>query len=510
MAEIQKDFLFILIKALSKSEKRQFKLYVNRLGINADAKFLLLFDALDKMSDYDERKIIEKKITTKQQLSNLKAHLYGQILISLRTNPSNQNHKIQLREQLDFATILYNKGLYKQSLKILDKIKQTAIDLEEKNIAFEIVELEKVIESQYITRSINSRADNLIEDAKYLAKLNALNSKLSNLSLKLYSMMLSNGYAKNDEDKERILNFFEKNMPAKDLDLMRPREKLWFYKAHVWKHLLLQDFVQAYSYARKWVQLFYDHPEMIENHPGWFIKGNGYLFNSLFVLRKSKRFDYWLEKFEETLNSDHFIKNENTEAVAFTVLYNAKMNALFLNGNFESADTLIEEILTHKQFYDDKIDAHHILILYFKIASTHFGNGNYRGTIEKLQKILHHKDSSVREDLLFHSRILTLMAMLDSGLDENMEEFLEDTIKFYRKMKQTNGFHKLTIDLFKDITIAFPQDRKKVAERYLKAYHTMAENPYNTRNFIYLNLISWLESIIQNRKVSEIIKEKTS
>ena len=49
MAELQKDFLFVLIKSLSTSEKRQFKLYVNRLGINVDAKFLLLFNELDKI-----------------------------------------------------------------------------------------------------------------------------------------------------------------------------------------------------------------------------------------------------------------------------------------------------------------------------------------------------------------------------------------------------------------------------------------------------------------------------
>ena len=121
MAELQKDFLFTLIKSLSKSEKRQFKLYVNRLGINADAKFLLLFGAMDKMVQYNEEEILEQKITTKQQISNLKAHLYRQILISLRMNPINQNNRILIREQLDFATILYNKGLYKQSLKLLDK-----------------------------------------------------------------------------------------------------------------------------------------------------------------------------------------------------------------------------------------------------------------------------------------------------------------------------------------------------------------------------------------------------
>jgi hypothetical protein len=117
----QKDSLFILVKSLSKSEKRQFNLYVSRLGGNVDAKFFSLFKFLDKMKAYNEKEIIKSNIVTKQQLSNLKAHLYKQILISLRLNPSHQNIRLQIREQLDFATILYQKVLYKQSLKLQEK-----------------------------------------------------------------------------------------------------------------------------------------------------------------------------------------------------------------------------------------------------------------------------------------------------------------------------------------------------------------------------------------------------
>ena len=45
MTKAQKDNLFQLIKSLSKSEKRQFKLYVGRLGVNTDSKFLNLLRA---------------------------------------------------------------------------------------------------------------------------------------------------------------------------------------------------------------------------------------------------------------------------------------------------------------------------------------------------------------------------------------------------------------------------------------------------------------------------------
>ena len=114
-------------------------------------------------------------------------------------NPSHQNVRLQIREQLDFASILYHKGLYKQSLKILDKSKETAIEYEEKNLAYEIVELEKLIESQYITRSGRNRAASLAAQAELLSVQNRITSKLSNVSLNLYDIILKRGYLKNDD-----------------------------------------------------------------------------------------------------------------------------------------------------------------------------------------------------------------------------------------------------------------------------------------------------------------------
>ena len=74
MISQQKDNLFVLVKSLSKSEKRQFKLYVGRLGGNTDSKFLALFNLLDKLKKYDEASILKSGIVKKAQLSNLKAH----------------------------------------------------------------------------------------------------------------------------------------------------------------------------------------------------------------------------------------------------------------------------------------------------------------------------------------------------------------------------------------------------------------------------------------------------
>jgi hypothetical protein len=116
MPNLSTDALFILLKSLERAEKRNFKLYVTRNSASTDLKIIQLFDALDKMKDYDEEELLRKNESIqKQQLSNLKAHIYDPILASLRVLQQHDNIDLQIHEALDHAKILYNKGLYLQS-----------------------------------------------------------------------------------------------------------------------------------------------------------------------------------------------------------------------------------------------------------------------------------------------------------------------------------------------------------------------------------------------------------
>ena len=508
MADLQKDFLFVLIKSLSTSEKRQFKLYVNRLGINADAKFLLLFAELDKMSEYDEAAIIKKKISTKQQLSNLKAHLYKQILVSLRLNPSLQNNRILLREQLDFATILYQKGLHRQALKILDKAKATALELDEKTLAIDIVDLEKVIESQYITRSIDGRAEELIQQSKELSLQNSYSTKLSNLSLKLYSEMLTNGYAKDKMDKESITELFENQIQKISFAKLNFREKLWFYKAHVWKNLLLQDYKHAYKYAKKWVELFYDNPEMINNHPVWYIKGNTNLMKILFLNVQIEQLEYWFWKFHETVNGDTFLQNENLQSLFFLNYYNTLLNIHFVKGEFFLGSKLIPEVELKIEKFRDKVDEHHLLILYLKMAAISFGSKKYKETLDFTEKILSAKVNNVQEDLLYHARVLSLMAMFESGMDEDYDEFAKASQKFVSKMKYPTELHHYMIDFFTQLDSLTLDELPEAFQSFDERLTKYDENPFNKRTLIYIDIQSWAKAKATNRDVVEIIADK--
>ena len=508
MTKAQKDNLFVLVKSLSKSEKRQFKLYVGRLGVNEDSKFLMLFNIMDKLKQYDEAAILKKGIVKKQQLSNLKAHLYKQILISLRLNPSHQDIRIQIREQLDFATILYHKGLYKQSLKILDKAKTLAITNEEKNVAYEIVELEKIIESQYITRSISNRADELTIQAKDLSLQNVLASKLSNLSLQLYGLFLKRGYVKNDEEFQIINKYYRDRLPKYDINTLGFREKLWLYKAKLWYSFLTVDFLSCYKYASRWVNLFYDNADMIVLNPVFFLRGNHYLLESLFYLRQHDKFKATLSKFESVTQEKSFPLDDNTEALAFLYIYNNKFNLHFIEGSFIEGLPLVDAVLEALKNYNNRIDEHHIMVFYYKIASMYFGAGDSRKCIYYLDKIISNKSLQMREDLLCFSRILNLVAHYEAGLDYNLDVLIRSTYKFLIKMEDLYEVQKEFIKFLRGLGDIYPNEVKGEFIKLHKKLKEFENDPYQSRAFLYLDIISWLESKIENRPIGDIIRDK--
>ena len=508
MTNTHRDTLFILIKSLSKSEKRQFKLYVGRLGVNTDAKFLALFNLLDKMRAYDEKQILDSGIVKKAQLSNLKAHLYRQILVSLRLNPVNQNIRVQIREQLDFATILYQKGLYKQSLKILDKAKNFAIDNEEKNVAYEIVELEKIIETQYITRSIPDRADELAVQAKELSEHNVMTSKLSNLSLQLYGMMLKVGYVRNDEDLNSVREYFESHLPAYSLEDLGFREKLWLYKAHLWYSLLTQDFLAAYKYASKWVDLFYENEEMIHLNPVFYLKGNHYLLEALFFVKYGSQFRDTLERLEKQVSDPKFPQNDNIASLSFLYINSNRLSLHFLEGTFEKGLYLVNIIEYGIKKHRDRIDEHHIMLLYYKIACLYFGTGDNKNCILYLKRIISNKNLKMREDLMCFARVLSLVAHYEAGMDYHLEVQLKSTYKFLLKMNDLHAVQREMIKFLRNLGDIYPGELRNEFQKLYDELKKYEHHPYEKRAFLYLDILSWLESHLQNKPVAQIIREK--
>ena len=148
------------------------------------------------------------------------------------------------------------------------------------------------------------------------------------------------------------------------------------------------------------------------------------------------------------------------------------------------------------------------MVLYYKIASLYFGDGNYKKCIEYLQKIIQNKSLEMREDLMCFSRILNLVAHYEAGLDYHLDRLIRSTYRFLIKMNDLHEVQKEMIKFLRDLPKVYPSDIKAEFKKLRDRLKVYEEHPFERRAFLYLDIISWLESNYENRPVAEIVKEK--
>ncbi len=501
------DTLFQLIKTLEKSEKRNFKLYANRNSSSEELKGVQLFNALDKMEFYDEASLLKKnKGIKKQQLSNLKAHLYKQILSSLRL-VNEKNIDIALHEQMDFARILYSKGLYLQSLKVLDRMKEQARKNNQLTHLQQVLFFEKNIEALYITRSMQDRAQELSKETDEVNESLNLVSKLSNLSLQLYSLYIKNGHCRNKNEEGEVVDFFNSRLTFNPANCKSFYEKLYLFQSYCWNAFIRQDFLQYYRYTQKWVDLFDEQPQMLEIETAHYIKGMHNLMGAHFNLANHLKLKETLDKFEKFCDSSIVLHNANNRIQCFVYRTISFFNKHFLEGSFTEGVQSVPAIEEQIAEYEIYLDRHRILVFYYKIACLYFGSGDYEKAVDYLHKIINWK-VNLRTDLQCYSRLLHLIAHYELGNEEILDHLIKSVYRFMAKMQNLSVVEE---EIFKFIRRSFSVTVKNIRpelEKLLVKLKKVEHNRFETRAFVYLDIVSWLESKLENVPVQDVIRKK--
>lgn len=502
------DILFQLIHSLEKSEKRHFKLYIKRSSAKENLKIVQLFDAIDKAKEYDEKALLKKLPgIEKPQLHNLKTHLYKQLLASLRLLKSADSMDLQLNEQFDYAHILYKKGLFLQSLRILERAKEIAKSNHKFNFLTQVIALEKRIVTLHITRSILNRAEHLSAEAIEVSSHIDMVARLSNLAMQLYSWYIKHGHARNQTDALGVQQFMKDNLPPNAINQTGFYERLYLYQSYGWYKFIRQDFLMYYRYAQKWVNLFHEQREMIRVETGHYIKGMHNLMNAHFILRNVQKFELTLQLFEQFAETDRVKDHDNFRIQAFIYITQSKINLYFMKGTFEDGLSLVPGIEEKMNEYSLFIDRHRILVLNYKIATLYFGSGDYATCIDYLQRIINDQ-VDLRYDLQCYARLLHLLAHYELGNVELTEYLIKSVYRFMGKMGNLTALEE---EMFKFLRNSFSVPRYELRpelEKFLKKIKQFEKSPFETRVFAYLDIISWVESKVYRKPMSDIIGEK--
>lgn len=499
------DNLLDLIKSLSKSEKRNFKLYAQR-NSSGKLKFLELFDVLDRTKIYNEKTILKQIPSIKKsQLSNLKSNLYKQILKSLRLSYVSADERATLRESIDFSRVLFNKGLYSQSLKILEKAKISARAHNLHLLLAEIIDFEKTIESRYVTKSLENRAEQLaIESKSNLATINKV-EELSNLALRLYGLYIKVGYIRSKKDAEIVKQFFQVNLPKHSEANLGLVEKLYLYQSYSWYYYIMQDFVRYYKYAKKWVELFENKPDQhIEIDV--YVKGVNNLMSSQFNTFQSKNLEATLARFNQfTATISRLDSNLEMQIFYYKVINS--INLYFIKGEFSRGCEMIPSIEKDLANYIDKFDKNRLTIIYYKIACLYFGSGDNKNAIKYLNKIINESPQEIREDINGFARILNLIAHYELENTDLLEYQIKSVYRYLKKSNELHKVHQEILRFLRNLSHIRPDSLNREFKILKSKLVKLREEPFELRPFLYLDITSWLDSKLSNQTVESVIQQ---
>lgn len=501
------DTLLQLILSMSKAEKRAFSLYVNRAGNSDEILYYQVFSEVNKRKSFDDEVILRVVPGLKRsQLPNIRASLYRHILKSLR-HLYDRMDIYHVLESFDFARILYDKGLYFQSLDQLQKCKDQAIELQEYFLLGNFLQFEKFIESQYITHSIGDRAHNLSQKSNVILEHIRQTTFWSNKALQLYDWYLKNGYIKDYEEKEELTRYFYQGMQNLDLLNAGFYERIYFHQAYMWYYYTAQDFQNYYRHCLKFVHSFEEYPQMKQVNLAIYMKAVHNICNALFFLNSYERFREQFEKFRQIKT---FFKSSgsNIEGLYYLYYYLHRIDEYTMQGEFQKSWEWLPELieLLNKNPYN--WDQHRIIVFYYKIACLYFGGGDFDRAIDFLNLIINQKSYDIRTDIQSYARILNLISHYELGNQRLLQYQVKSVYRFLGKKEE---LQKVQQSIFAFLRKLPNMKLLEVRDHFrdLKSELDKLQNdPIEKRFFLYLDILSWLQSKIAKQSVESVIREK--
>jgi hypothetical protein len=351
-----------------------------------------------------------------------------------------------------------------------------------------------------------SRSEKLLQASTVLSHRVENSVVYSNLFLELYGIYTKVGVVRNESDYAEIKQLFESKLPNNEIAELGFNEKLMLYNTHVWYNLIVQDFLNGYRYAQRWVDLFEQYPEMISYEREMYLKGIHNLLLALFHIRNYAKYIEILTMLQSLPYAE--LPGDNIRVHYFLYLYTAKINQHYLEGSFSDGLIHVPEIDIFLSRYAHIIDVHRIMVIHYKLACLYFGAGDTKNAVRYLNLVIHSGERAWREDIQSFARILNLIAHYELGNDLLVEYQIKSVYRFLLKMNEMNGVQMEIFSFLRKLPLQSPAQRVSVFSELKLNLLQLSEERFEKRPFLYLDIISWLEAKIEGITVQETVQRK--
>ncbi len=500
--------LFALIKSLTKSEKRFFKLQSTLQS--GDKNYVRIFDVIEKMQDYDEELLKESFKTEKfiRHLPSEKNHLYKQIMRSLRLFSSEANVSSLLKTEIKNIEILYNKALYSECNKFLERAKKIASKYEKFYHLYELINWEKTLLEESYEDGLFNNLDQLInEEKEVLDRLRNL-AEYHVLYSKINFVFRSGGYARTEENM-RIINDIVNHplIKGKNTAMSKRAATICFYTQGFCK--------MANGDATTALQKFIRVKEILDNEPHLrsdlskrYIRTLSNIITCCMDLNKYTEAREYITLMRSFDQEQEGFDSPDVQTIIFKNAGLAELEMCHHTGDFEKALRDVEEISASMLVYADKLNKEHELTFYFQFAFVQFGAGNFNKALFWLNKILNDNETELRQDLFSYARLFNFVIHFELGNEELLEYTLKSTARYLQKQERDFPFEKIILDNMKKlIRIKNKSERKMAFESFRTELAKSMHGPEDKVVLRYFDFIKWLDSKVDNSSFAQAVQE---
>ncbi|PHR47628.1 MAG: hypothetical protein COA32_06645 [Fluviicola sp.] len=498
--------LFVLIRSLTKSEKRFFKL--SSAIQTGEKNYLKIFDFIDGLEEYDEEALKEefKRETFVKHLPSEKNHLYKLILKSLRSFYSEQSSASILKEELKNVEILYNKALYKECRKFLKRAKKIATDHEKFYYLIELISWEKrLIEESYESGDFDVDLNQIIEEeSEIVAKLRNL-AEYHILYSRINAIFRSGGFTRTEQEQDTVREISDNYLiKGKNTAISTRAASICYYIKGLcaWTN---REFNDSYTFFNRTKEILDNNPKLKQD------LGKRYTL-TLFHLMRSYMDDANYDMAQEMIENIRSLKDKkgfkstdlSLKITSISII--DQMNLYNLRGNFEAAYDFYEsnkkevDIILHKASKEQKIK------LQYTNAYTLFGIQNYKGALSVLNDILNDNEQKLRQDIYSFARILNLMVHYELENYQLIEYSANSTLRYLKKIDRNYNIESYFVKQLKKVSkIVYDKgdanfkELKEGLKDYLKD---------NKERVIldYIDVVSWTKSKVEGTSFEDVVR----
>lgn len=503
------DELFVLIKSLTRTEKRYFKIFTNGNSTGNEFNYLNLFNLIDKQDIYDEKKVITDFFKNREikNFSNEKKHLYGQILKSLNKYHSTISKENELNELLNSAQILNKKQLPEQCSKLLDKLTLFAEKHELYAGLIKIGELRSELIRQKANSSIDMKEefDTIRHYSNLAIERLTIEQQYNELNTHFLEKIRKDGEVlRHPSEMKWYIDFMDNPLLESEDNAKTLKSKSVYYFINGTVYFILGNLEKAYHYYKKDIEHLEKESKNTSVESSLYSAKISNMCTICLKKGDSKALSFYLEKLKNC--PAHFPMEKSK---LFYRYYDLLLKSHILTGKFDKAIDLYHSIKNELKEHLNIIHKSRIISLNYYMAYAYLGKGDFKGSMIWINKLLDEK-TNYRNDLLSFARVLNCIIQFEIGNENSQESAYRATAYYFKKHNKSFSFEELFLKFFSKILKEFdPEKRKKWMLEFKNELVALLDNPFESGFIECFDMISWLEHKLSGESFASIIKDKT-